>query len=353
MKVTRIFSPDIFSEANSKLYVPVFFPFVKNKENPKPKTEIFGDWINYFILTDSVEDCDIVVPPYFINHYYQQKKKQVLHQINAEAIKHNKLTVCFTSGDHGITPSLQHFHLYRNGGYASKNKGNEFVFPVFFPDPLEKFFNNHLQIHDKKSPKSIIGFCGQGTAGLQKKYADCSRNFLLKLSSLAGISQGDTEPLISPVYRRSQILDILEKSSLIETNLKRFTKYRAGAVSKEEKEKSSHLYFENIQQSEYILCYRGTGNFSVRLYETLAAARIPIIVHSDNNMPFPGKIDWNVFPNIDEKDWQSIDKIVSDFHTKLNNENFVALQLQARKIWEEYISYKGFMWHFIQKYSAI
>lgn len=352
MKVIRIFSPGIFSEANSKLYVPVFFPFVKNKDNPKTKTEIFGEWINYFTLTDNIEECNMVVPPYFVDHYYKQNKKHILQQINAEAVRHHKLTVCFTSGDHGITPTLQNFHLYRNGGYASKNKSNQFVFPVFFPDPKEKFYNNNLQIHTTKSPKPVIGFCGQGNADLRKKYIDYSRNLLQRFSSMTGKSAGDPEPIISPVYIRSQILNVLESSSLVQTNFKRFTKYRAGAVNKEEKEKSSLLYFENMQQSEYILCYRGTGNFSVRLYETLASARIPIIIHSDNNMLHADKIDWNIFPNIQEKDSQSIDKAVADFHNKLSNESFTQLQLHARKIWEEYISYKGFMWHFIEKYSA-
>ena len=89
------------------------------------------------------------------------------------------------------------------------------------------------------------------------------------------------------------------------------------------------------------------------MFETPACSRIPIIVKNDNNIIFPYDIDWEQFPCVDEKSHYNIDQIVSDFHAGLTNESFVQLQWNARTIWLNYLSYKGYKDTIIEKYLAI
>ena len=47
----------------------------------------------------------------------------------------------------------------------------------------------------------------------------------------------------------------------------------------------------NMERSEFALCPRGTGNFSMRLYQAMSAGRIPIVV-GDHCLPWPEDVPW-------------------------------------------------------------
>lgn len=52
-------------------------------------------------------------------------------------------------------------------------------------------------------------------------------------------------------------------------------------------------YHETLARSRFVLCPRGRGTSSIRLYETLAAGRVPVII-SDHWVEPPGP-DWSAF----------------------------------------------------------
>jgi len=49
----------------------------------------------------------------------------------------------------------------------------------------------------------------------------------------------------------------------------------------------------------------------------------------------------------------NVDKILAQFHQGLSEDDFVNLQKKARKIWEDYLSYRGFMKQFIVQYGGV
>ena len=92
-----------------------------------------------------------------------------------------------------------------------------------------------------------------------------------------------------------------------------------------------------------MVCVRGAGNFSVRLYETLAMGRIPVFVNTDCIIPLENAIDWKahvVWVEMDEID-KIIDKVLS-FHGQLNKDSFIALSQANRRLWEERLRVSGF-----------
>lgn len=350
----KIFIPEWHNEKiDKKTCVPLLYPFATYEFSMEEKAEKYGDWVNDVEFTKQMDECDFFMPAYFVNNYYETGRKNYLLELNDRAARLNKLTICWTKGDMEITPDFKHFHLFRNGGYLSKNKGNEFLFPPFFADPLHMYYDMKLTYHEKKTPMAVVGFCGQGQATVGKLVVDLIRNTSRIVKKAFNRWPYDLEENRSSTYDRSLILDALERSKDVVTNFIRHKKYRAGTRSKEDKEKSSREYFNNLKESQYILCYRGAGNYSVRLYETLAAGRIPLIVTSDNNLPYPGIINWNKFPVIAFKDYKKIGRIVYDFHASLTDEEFNQLQRHTRKVFEQHISYKGFMATFMSIYSRL
>lgn len=289
---------------------------------------------------------------YELGYYYKKKKLDVLERINKESISYDKILVCWVKGDQGITPSLQNFHLYRLGGYKSKNKGNQFSVPVFIKDPLPDFFNGIIPLNENKPEKPVIGFCGQGKAGVEKVIIDLLRAAKCRLYKIAGKYPFDLEALYSSTYTRSKILDSLEQSLLVDTNFIRHRKYRAGSTSETAKKESTEVFFKNMAEVDYMVCYRGAGNFSVRLFETMACGKIPIIIKSDSNLPFEDEIDWGRFPIISEKQWKKTGQLVASFHKSLSTKDFTDLQMASRQLWEDYLSYKGFFSHWIDHYST-
>jgi hypothetical protein len=339
----KVFVPDWDSELKNRYCTPLLQPFVQPKLPPQAAVEKYGDWINDVVLVNSLADCDIAILKYDISYYYAINKVQTLKTINNAIANARKLLLCTVKGDAGITPPLRHFHLYRWSGSATKNEGNQFALPVFIPDPLSLYNGGQLHIHTHKGSKPLIGFCGQGKGGWLKLGKDVTRGIYHRILKMSGKRFDDTEPLISSTYIRSQLLDRLEQSSLIETRFMRYTKYRNGVTSSEEREAAAVPFFRNILDTQYTLCYRGTGNFSVRLFETLACGRIPIIVKSNNLLPLPGTIDWNKFPVIEASEKRNIAQKVATFHNMLSEEQFIGLQRYAREAWEAYLTYPGFM----------
>jgi len=95
--------------------------------------------------------------------------------------------------------------------------------------------------------------------------------------------------------------------------------------------------------SQYVLCVRGAGNFSVRLYETLAMGRIPVYVHTGGFLPLQDVIDWKqhmVWVEVDELDMLA-DKVI-EFHEQLDADGLKALCKANRQLWETSLRLKGF-----------
>ena len=93
------------------------------------------------------------------------------------------------------------------------------------------------------------------------------------------------EPLFASAYERAKLLSYFVKSDKVKTNFIYRENYRGGAITTEQRTKTTLEYYNNILESDYVLCVRGAGNFSVRLYETLMMGKIPVFVNTDCLLP--------------------------------------------------------------------
>ena len=127
---------------------------------------------------------------------------------------------------------------------------------------------------------------------------------------------------------------------MIETDFIYRKQYKAGAKTESDRIKSTFEFFKNIESNPYTFCLRGVGNFSVRLYETLAMGRIPVVVDTDFRLPLDQSIDWSKHCLIfKEKD---LEQGLIDFHKRITPEAFAEMQIGNRKLWMEYLAREGY-----------
>ena len=130
---------------------------------------------------------------------------------------------------------------------------------------------------------------------------------------------------------------VLEQSPLIETNFIKRNAYRAGANTPEDRKRTTEEYYNNLDQSDYIVCIRGGGNFSVRFFETMMVGRIPLFINTDSILPFDNFIDWKKHTVwVEEKDMKYMPQILADFHHQIHPDDFKQMQLNNRQIWLDY-----------------
>jgi hypothetical protein len=106
-------------------------------------------------------------------------------------------------------------------------------------------------------------------------------------------------------------------------------------------------FYQNTIDSDYIVCARGFGNNSIRLYEALCCGRIPVFIDTDCVLPYDFEIDWKKYCVwVDESELPQLGEKIADFHAGLSHTGFLDLQRACRKLWEEWLAPEAFFAHF-------
>jgi hypothetical protein len=110
---------------------------------------------------------------------------------------------------------------------------------------------------------------------------------------------------------------------------------RTQKFSESEMREFKMRYAEVITRSKFVLCPRGIGVSSCRLFETMQSGRVPVII-SDAWVPC-SNIEWSKFSlRVREKDIANLPDICLDAAG-----HWVTMALEARKTWEEWFSHEG------------
>ena len=218
-----------------------------------------------------------------------------VESINGNLLEKDKKYIVFMHNDIDSTIRFpSNVVVFRSCLIKSLKRDNDFVYPVYFVnDPC--YSSSGMTIGKcLKTNKPKISFCGSI----------------------------NTFPL------RYHWLETLRNSSLIECNFIYRSQFRGG--SKED-------FVRNLESSEFAFCPRGTGNFSLRFYESLYYGRIPVIIDTDLCLPFENSINWNEIIIIDQ-DINKIPLLISEFWIK----NDISLvQEKCKQICSEYFGFEN------------
>lgn len=284
--------------------------------------------------TSSLEDADFVLVSEPLNHKRDKNKYEKIAELNSRCAERNILLHIFVSGDFGKKhPEFSNVIYYRMSGFRKQLNENNKGFVPLLNDHSKKFFNRASFVFNEKKEKPTIGFCGHATYSIAKMLYEKLK--LIQINGQRSIA-GDFnfEPLFSSAFERLKLLKIIGDSKEVNTNFIFREKYRAGAVSEQERFRTTKEYYDNIINSDYVFCLRGSGNFSIRLYETMMMGRIPVFVNTDCLLPFEDQIEWKKqVVWVEWKDREKIADIISEFHRNITKEEFVRRQKKNREIW--------------------
>ena len=250
----------------------------------------------YSEIIDYFNQKNINIFPFCLNAFGKDKIEEKLNEINEinEKNKINEKVIIFILDDYEFElKSYKNQIILRTSADKSLLKDNEFILPYLWDNIKEPF--EPL----KRTTKPIIGFCGWRS---------------------------------KPRY---EILKKIRNHNQLQANYILRDKFMGGhRLSKN----TVNDFYENMKQSHFIICNRGTGNFSMRFYQTLAAGRIPLVVDTDMQLPLN-----NIAPYhkviIMEK---TVEKVIEKLLFIWENEDIEKIQQECSKFYEKYLNYNSY-----------
>lgn len=291
---------------------PMLMPFWGYKENlAGPPAGRFDRWVedgkDVFEMV-SLEETDIAVYP------MDPTIDRAGFKRFQQATGNKKVVAFFNSDSDEVLSYRNNVYVFRTSFYKSKQRSSEFAVPgwsedwgAWKPNPWRE--------------KPVVGFCGQ----------------------------------INRPKARANSLIVLEKDANIKTNFIKKNAFWGGWLGRGRKpqdgQRLRNEFVKNIGESDYVVCARGGGNFSYRIYETLMTGRIPILIDTDCVLPYDFIVDWGKeFPIVKEGNIGSLGKRVVSFHNSIKD-NFEEHQSRMRNLWEEWISPTGFFTNFYRHFG--
>lgn len=343
--MVKLFYPKAHYNSQYRAHVfPLLKPFLKNQEfTDKQRIALYGISETDVQFVNKLEEADTVILPMSWEYYHITKQVDKAKKLIQVASKKNKKVLLVSVGDYGsIIPKFPNVLVLRTSGEQLKLSDNNHGIPVFIEDPMQRIYKKK-SIEANYSKQPIIGFCGQTDASLTKAIKETLKVIARNLKYNLKLDTNTPQKIQSTTYNRSKVLTKVKKSKSLIANFIERKKYRAGATVNTDRKKTELEFYDNMLSSNYIICIRGAGNFSVRLYETLAMGRIPVFINTDCILPLPKAIDWKKHVVwIEYNELHKLEEKINTFHNNLTEEEFRALQFSNRKLWEEYLNLKGF-----------
>lgn len=344
---------------------PMLYPFWEHLAE-----EVNLPWMNRYdnykeIANDlfemsSLEQADLVVMPddwrTVVGEVWYAKpnrQAQELYLKLAQQAKeaHKPLVVFFGSDLSDQDIHIKNAYVFRHSYYSSRPKKDNFIWPTFCEDLIEKYLDGNLPFREKQD-KPTVGFCGLVKRNSWKSQIKTLAYYLYMLLNHGKLGY----PPIQGHILRSKIIGLLQASSLIKTNF--IIRSEMVFLGKKDATDATKLleprleFLQNLVNSDYVICCRGAGNFSNRLFETLCCGRIPIFVNTDSVLPYDFAIDWKQYCVwIEEAEIPHIAEKVFEFHQKLSPQDFKNLQAECRRFWKEWLSPEGFYSKFYMHFT--
>jgi hypothetical protein len=225
---------------------------------------------------------------------------------------------------------------FRTSVLRSRRRPNEFALPAWSEDFVLNHLKGELPVRPKR-PRPVVGFCGNpADLGKAKTVRGRIRRYI---KPQPGMRQG-----LAGDHPRTRALRALKRDRRLEANFILREGFWAGALGDPGAlAQTRQEYVRNTLGSDYVLCVRGIGNFSYRLYETLSLGRIPVFVDTDCVLPLEFDIDWRHYCVwVDEAEIDRIGDRVLEFHQSRSDSEFQDQQRACRRLWETHISPQGF-----------
>lgn len=238
--------------------------------------------------------------------------------------------------------------------------------PIVFRYSMSK---NHSYIAEHMIPTNVTQFaltaaskvkksCGQrpqvsfmGWSGILKPIGTSQPAEEVFEKDQISNSRGLISPLIFPtpanigVVLRHRAIDTINKDSRIDSNFKVHDNYFYHH-SESFKLKMRQEYINSICNSHYVLAFRGCGNYSIRLFEAMSAGRIPVMLDTNQHLPFEDFIPWHelgVWLPLNQLD--SVGERIVEKHQGFDQSKFNGATASIEEIYNDHLSRNAVIMH--------
>ena len=240
-----------------------------------------------------LEEADISVLPVAWEHLESLPEARSIGKVYAERARdHGIPLVVFYVSDSEAPVPIEGAWVYRTSLRRSRRGPRELAMPALSMDVARQEFGGRVE-RRAWQPTPTVGFCGYAPGAEASRGA---RGLARAAKRRLRVARGE---LPSGIYARARALRSLEASGRVHLDAVVRDAFWAGAVVPGQPNDyvlmtaARRAFVDNLRRSDYVLCSRGGGNFSYRLYEALSAGRIPLFVDTDCVLPFEDEIDWH------------------------------------------------------------
>lgn len=299
---------------------------IKNPDRYEPLREYVKDRFR----ACSLDEADLVM---FASPY---KNGRVSAQCALEAQRAGVQCLFFRANDDSRPAHPPYGRVYRASIFASRRTPFEEGMPALVEDLLEP--GEPVAVR-KRGERPVVGFCGYVDTAIKRLVysltlrTEKARGLRLRYRSLATL---EGSPAVD--------CDFISRSGFWASR-----KIDPNAPP-DDADSARKEFLANLFGTDYNVCLRGMGNYSFRLYETMSAGRIPLFVNTDCVLPFEDEIDYRkYFAWVEESDLDRAGEIVAQFHADHTDDDFRQLQLDNRKLWQEWLSPEAFYQRIIDR----
>lgn len=334
-----IFSDRSFLASSSTPHAVILMPFWgTNPESPgdpdNGRFDRFAEVGSSFLIQSALADCDVGVFPQNWESA-GERAVELAEPFSATCRAAGKTPVVFHGADSMESIPVDAV-VFRTSLLRSRREPNEFALPAWSEDFLANHLGGELRTR-RKQRRPVVGFCGNTLGGQP------SRTLGGSLRRAFGRGEDEMQTLAGD-HPRTLALRALGRDARLDTNFVLRETFWAGAIDDSTSRlRAREEYVRNMLDSDYVLCARGIGNFSYRLYETLCMGRIPVFVDTDCVLPIEFDVDWREHCVwVDEAKIDQIGEQVLAFHESVGDAEFEERQRACRELWETRISPQGF-----------
>ncbi|MCA9397354.1 exostosin family protein, partial [candidate division WWE3 bacterium] len=268
---------------------------------------------------ENPEEADYLLIPHHSSH--ARRHPEYIKKLNHLANTLDKKILVFAFQDDAKPIDWPEAIIFRVSAYKSEMLENEFVLPYIVED-----FSQEYAFSPKELPEvPSVGFVGYaGFDSVYQAVRSGTRELLLQVHSWAtrwrplGVKR-------KGLYLRKEMMRLLEQNDQIQANFVIRDRYsgHAGDLSEEDVKRVREEYVQNILESDITLSPRGEGNGSQRFYEVLSLGRIPLLIDTDNELPFEDRIPYERFViRVPYQKRKEVSTYIENFFTGMTEEEY-------------------------------
>ena len=316
----------------------------------KNRDKMFKPFIDRTSLreVDSILKCDLAIYPQKAFDPETLVFDDSIFVESETAARHNNPLIIDATSDSDRFLNLTQAHILRCGLYKSLQQPFETECP-FWSNGRTR---SKLDLLDllSKGKKPTVSFCG--TISSVGRLSQLVKTSLPTNISKLVLSQGKYSRITDiritegmSLQLREMALKILTSDRRIDTFFEITNPARSYYLSDDlNKQFLENLFVRNISKCDYVLCIRGTGNYSGRLYMALNAGRIPVVLDTDVVIPHEEKL---FLVKVPVQSLSNIGDFIANHFEETTEAERMAMKTNNRSVFNNFLAPEKFLPSFL------